>query len=205
MRNYAFDIFQYCKGVIPHYLQKIGDALIWQTMEGLNWITEGGFAWTTGTPSRHLDWIQSLLAPLQVLNATFAAYVNNTRYLLYLTGQVIYLEHYLNDLFDPTLRRIYIDDGALVLPPYLYNKDDFPVYDPLQPHPVFPPGVWFLYNKADDEQIFYLNNKQDFASNGWFIVFVPAAIPLTSSLIDQIKRAVNRYKQAGPTYLIQSF
>lgn len=191
--NYAFNIYLFCKGIIPHFLQKLGDTLIWQTAGGLNWITAGGLYWGTSTPSRHLEWIESLLQPLQTLNAQLAAFVNQTRYLMSLTGQVIYLEHYLNDLFDPIERRIYIDDGALTLPPYLYNQAD--EHEP----------EWYLYNTADGEDPIYLYNIPDYANNGWFIVFVPAAIPLTPTFLNECRRAVNRYKQAGPTYQIQSF
>lgn len=193
MMNYGFNIFLYCKSIIPHFLQKLGDQLIWQTAEGLNWITAGGLFWGTATPSRHLDWVESLLRPLQTLNTSLSDFINETRYLMKLTGQVIYLEHYLNDLFDPVLRRIYIEDGSLVLPPYLYNQADNHL------------PVWYLYNEAEPHHTVYLYNTIEYATNGWFIVYVPAAIPLTPTFLALCRRAVNRYKQAGPTYQIQSF
>jgi len=55
-------------------------------------------------------WVRVLSTPLQTLNNDIEAYKTKIRYELQFNGQVIYLEHRLNDAFDPTLRRIYIDD-----------------------------------------------------------------------------------------------
>lgn len=192
MTNWAINIYEVVRHVIPHFLQKLGNSQYWVTPDDLIWIIPSGLGWGTGTPSRHMGWIKALLAPLQSLHDRFTAKANDTLYIMNITGQVIYLEHYLNDLFDPTLRRIYIGDGTIVLPPYLFNKVDSA-------------PVWHVYNKTDGEPTQYLYNRADYAVQSEFIVFVPSAIILTPILISQIKTAVNRFKQAGVKYSIESF
>ena len=191
--TYGLNIFQYAKELIPKFLRGVSTSTVWVDPSGQAWITAEGQPWGFLAQSRHLDWVESFLQGLQFINDMFGACAQETKYLMSLTGQVIYLEHYLNDLFDPDLRRIYIDDGSLTLPPYLFN-----IVDNNLP-------VWYLYNIADGEPPFYLYNQEDFATGGEFIVFVPSAIVLTDLLIAQIKAAVNRYRMAGARFKIQSF
>jgi len=192
MKNWHIDMYAFCKNLIPHFLQKVGQVLNWVTGSNLIWITPDGQSWGTGTPSRHLDWIKSLLAPLQSLHERFFSKSQETLYIMSITGQVIYLERYLNDLFDNVERRIYIDDGTIILPPYLYNIVDNEV-------------IWYLYNDADDETPFYIYNQIEYSVQGEFVIHVPSAIPLTSLLISQISAAVDRFKQAGVRYKIVPF
>ncbi len=190
--SWSMNIYEVVRHVIPHFLQKLGNSQYWITPDNLMWIIPTGQGWGTGTPSKHLEWIKSLLQPLQSLHDRFSAQAANTLYIMNITGQVIYLEHYLNDLFDPVLRRIFIADGSIVLPPYLYNLVDDEEH-------------LYLYNKADGEAPFYLYNRPDYGGQSEFIVMVPAAIILTPILISQIKTAVNKFKQAGVKYSIENY
>ena len=79
-----------------------------------------------------LAWLASLLQPLQELNDKFAFYAKTTHYDLNFNGQVIYLEHVLNDSYDDLLRRIFIKD------PDLLAFDNF-----------------FLFYKAENQQTNY--------------------------------------------------
>jgi hypothetical protein len=191
--TYGLNIFEFAKELIPKFLRGVTTSTVWIEPGGQSWITAEGQPWGFLANSRHLDWVESWLEGLQFVNNMFDECALETKYLMSLTGQVIYLEQYLNDLFDPVLRRIYIDDGSLTLPPYLYN-----IADDHEP-------VWYLYNIADGEPPFYLYNQEDFNTAGEFIVFVPAAIILTPLLIAQITAAVLRYKQAGARFKIQSY
>ena len=140
---------------------------------------------------RMIAWVNSLIAPLQLLNGDFQSFVSSVRYKMYLTGQVIYLEHYLNDLFDASERRIYISDSLPALAPFLYNKVD---------------GEHLtIYNKSEGQAPVYLYTKEDLSGQNDFIINVPAVIPVTANLEKQIEAAVERYKQAGARYLIQNF
>lgn len=139
---------------------------------------------------RNEQWVQALLAPLQELNDSFYQTTLETKYEASFTGQVIYLEHLLNDSFDPTLRRIYIDDGSdLILPPFVFNKiEDEPLY---------------IYNKIEG-QPFYIYNQIEYSSVDDFIVFVPVAL-LTGSVEILIDRLVRKYKLAAKKFSIQTF
>lgn len=55
-----------------------------------------------------LSWLEVLLWPVVTLNETFVAWVDQKRIELNYNGQTIILEAMLNDLFDPTERRIRI-------------------------------------------------------------------------------------------------
>lgn len=188
MKNYTLNFYQIAKNLLPHFLQK--KALLgWVTSGGFFWVTATGESWGTGEATRHLAWLQSLMAPLQSLNATFVAFVADVRYRLNLTGQVIYLEHYLNDLYDPIQRRIYISDGDPSSPIFVYNKAD---------------GVQdvVIYNKADAQPATYLNTKADFDGQVDFIINIPFDLDLTPILEDKIKASTNIYKPAGRRYRI---
>lgn len=140
---------------------------------------------------RILAFLKAILKPVQLLEDNFVALVSKSRREANFTGQVIYLEHLLNDKFDPTQRRIYIDDGQEnILPPFVFNKiEDRPNY---------------LYNKSENKPKFYLYNKSEFFTSADFVVFVPSSI-LTASLQIEIERQVNYYKQAGKIFEVQGF
>lgn len=185
----SFKIFQFIKNAIPWFLQKGNGSQFWTTPDGSFWMDPDGSFWTIEEgDNRHLAWIRSLVAPIQKLNDWFSSYAAGIVYHLNLTGQVIYLEHYLNDLFDKEIRRIWIEDGTLVLPPFLYNKADNA-------------DIFYLYNKGGNDP-FYLYDKADYDVQEMFIVHIPADLPLDQYLENRIRAAVNRYKQAGSHYKI---
>jgi len=143
---------------------------------------------------RFVAWIGSLLQPVQSLNATFADEAEAIRYALKLNGQVIYLEHLLNDVFDPSLRRIYIDDpiDTQVITAYVFNKAEAqsPLYIYNKVEAVN--GLAVIYNKGE------LNNSTDD-----FIVHVPAA-DLTATAQVQMRFYINKYRIAGKRYSFQT-
>lgn len=133
-------------------------------------------------------WVKVLIRPLQTLNDGFAVYVNDTFYLVSFTGQVIYLEKVLNDLYDPIGTGIYITDGNNIgIPKYVYTKaENRPIY---------------IYNKAESSTPVYVYNKTEYLTSLDFIVNVPAAL-LNPALETQIMGIVERYKLAGKRYTI---
>lgn len=192
MRRFGINIFEVVKHVIPHFLQKSGIVNVWVSPDGQVWIDIYGQSWGTQSSDKHLGWIKSFLSPLQTLINTFRDFAVETFYKLHITGQVVYLEHYLNDQLDNTLRRIYIGDGDLVLPPYLYMKvDGKPIT---------------LYNKSDAEDEFYLYDKDDYlVGQTTFIIYVPASLPITPELEAIIKSLVEPYRMAGALYTIVNY
>ena len=113
--------------------------------------------------------------------------------------ETIYLEHYLNDLYDPNNRGIYISEDQLILPDYLYVNTQKVVPFPPQPTDLT------LYNEADGQPAFYLYNSEDYYFQSHFIINVPSSIPLTDTIKNRISVSTNRYKQAGSIYSIVSY
>lgn len=189
LRTYTIDFYdKIAKDLLPHFLQQKGiDA--WVTATPFPWVTIGGSSWSTGYASRHLKWLACIMAPLQELNTTFKAFVADVRYQMYLNGQVQYLEHYLNDLYDNSLRRIYIEDGDAGTPFFVYNKADGTQNE-------------YVYNKSELETAPVLYNQADYADQVDFIVVIPwSNIPSAEETI--MKAYVNKYKLAGKRFSIQ--
>ena len=135
------------------------------------------------------DYLKAAFKPLQQLNDILFNYRRDTRYKLAITGQVIYLEHYLNDLYDPVLRRIYIADTASIEYDYLYNV-------------VETGGPMYLYNAAEAEPPIYLENYSEIASADSFIVMVPVAVTYDETVM---RSQIDQYKAAGRQYSIDTF
>ena len=190
--RYVFNTYQLIKNIVPYFLQFAGDIANWNDLGGLFWITSSGQQWGSGSDNRHLDWLKSLSKPLFDTYELFRLVTVDILYRMNLTGQVIYLEHYLNDLFNNVERRIIIKDGTLDFPPYIYNKSENE-------------ADLFIYNKSENEDPFYLYNINDYGGEYEFIVCVPAVITLTEELTNRIKSAVNQYKQAGVRYTVESY
>lgn len=189
MISYIIDMYQLAKNLLPHFLQR-KSVLGWITQDNFFWVTATGETWGTGDASRHLAWLRALMAPLSTLNVIFMTAVNDIRYRLYLTGQVIYLEHYLNDLFDPISRRIYIEDGNPTTSFFLYNKADN-VTDPV------------IYNKSEAQPPVYITNRSEAEDDVDFIIYIPFDLVTSQATLEpKIKTSTNRYKPAGRRYLI---
>lgn len=189
LRSYTIDFYdKVAKDLLPHFLQK--KALnAWVTADGFPWVTVSGETWNSGSASRHLKWLACLMKPMDQLNTTFKNWVADVRGQMYLSGQVLYMEHYLNDLYDATLRRIYIDDGDAGTPFFVYNKADLTQNE-------------YVYNKSESETAPVLYNHADYAGQVDFIVVIPwASIPSDDETI--MKARVNKYKLAGKRFSIQ--
>lgn len=132
--------------------------------------------------------LYALVKPLQTLNESFVIFRNAINYKLLFNAQVIYLEHFLNDLYDPINRGIYIEDTADIEYTYLFNKsENRPVY---------------IYNKSEGKPKFYLYNKQEYGGLYEYIIMVPVGISFNELLM---RKQVNIYNNAGRRYLIKTF
>lgn len=191
MRNFSIQIIEVVKKVIPFFLRKQGMSNVWITPEGLFWSTPDSQAWGTTSLDKHLAWIKALLSPLQALFNAFHVFTQESFYKLSFNGQVIYLEHYLNDKLDPSNRGIYISDSTLTVPLYLYMKiDGIPTY---------------IYKKAENQQALHLRNKTEYLNQTSFTIFVPSSLPITPLLEAQIRSLVNPFKLAGAFFTIQNY
>jgi len=189
LRSYTIDFYdKVAKDLLPHFLQKAALSS-WVTSGGFPWVTITGDTWNSGVAMRHLKWLKALMAPMDELNTTFKAWVADIRYQMYLNGQVQYLEHYLNDLYDASLRRIYIEDGNAGVPFFLYNKADGTLNE-------------YIYNKSEGETAPIVYNQADYAGQDDFRVVIPwSTIPSDEETI--MKAYVRKYKLAGKRFSIE--
>ena len=145
--------------------------------------------------SRTVEWIGALLQPLQSLNDGFVEWAADVRYFLAFNGQVVYLEHVLNDTFDNSLRRIYIDDpaGNIAITTYVHNKVE-------QQPPLY------LYNvdDASNENPLVYNQAELFVSDDDFIVYVPVGI-FNPTVEVQMRDLIDQYRIAGKRYSFLTF
>jgi hypothetical protein len=142
---------------------------------------------------KNVDWIGALLAPIQSLNVLFNEYVLGTRYDLSFNGQVVYLEHVLNDMFDDVSRRIYIDDpsGQQVYTPYVFNRVEQQ-----------PPLI--VTNKSEALPTPFLYNTPELVVSTDFVVNVPTSV-LNATVQNQMKALINKYRIAGKRYTFATF
>lgn len=136
--------------------------------------------------NNQINWIKSLFAPLQSLNSDFLDYIQDIRYEVSFTGQVMYLEHILNDVYDPLSRSISIIDGQLSFPPFMFNR--------LENRSIF------LYNNVEGE-LLYLRNQSEFYRQFDFIVIIPFSILQQQEI--QMRALINKYRHAGMRFDIR--
>lgn len=191
MRIWNIDIHKIIKHVIPHFLQKNAMSNVWITPDNFIWFTPTGQAWGSQTSDRHLGWLRALLHPLQLLINSFLEVVHDSFYKVSITGQVIYLEHLLNDKLDSTSRRIYITDGTLVVPPYIYKKSESK-------------PVRYIYKKSENKPSWYLYDSEAYGSQTVkFIIYVPTTMVIDDTLTNLITALINPYRRAGTIFEIK--
>lgn len=137
--------------------------------------------------AKHFAFLNSLVTPLQQLHSLFLQFRENQLYDLKITGQVIYLELVLNDIFDPVQRRIYIEDGEIYEPPVFYEE--------YKNQPVI-----FNEEASASNPIFWNTENIENRINVNFYVWVPSDVVFDTS---RMKAVVNKYKVFGRTYEIR--
>ncbi len=77
-----------------------------------------------------LNWIKALIKPFKQIHQEFLIIREDYILKVAYNGQTLYLEKLLNDTFDNTLRRIYINDYGIINQNYLYKKSELmlPIY-----------------------------------------------------------------------------
>ena len=130
-----------------------------------------------------LAWLQCLVKPAGELYDKFRANRNSNIYMLQHNSQVVYLQAALNDTFDNTGRGIYIIDGAIADPLFVYlNAETQPLWLGLTSEAgttAYPDPQW-LFTNAET------------ANSGLsFIIMAPNSIFFDLSRMNAI---VNRYK-----------
>jgi hypothetical protein len=137
---------------------------------------------------RMLNWLYGFIYPIVLIHITFKKYRKAKLYEIAMNYQVCYLESFLNDRFDFTQRRIYIEDAQTVDQVYLYQDEE------LQP--------LYLYQDDEDQPVYLYQDGESLGDILYdFVVFVPA-----STTFDQNEmRAMIATKLCGKHYKIELF
>lgn len=131
--------------------------------------------------------LYALVKPLQTLNESFVIFRNATEYKLLFNAQVIYLEHYLNDLYDPVNRGIYIEDTADIEYTYLFKDiENRPLY---------------LHKESENTPVF-IKTKSEYNGLYEFIIMIPTGVIYHELLL---RNQVNNYNTAGRRYIIKTY
>ena len=130
---------------------------------------------------RIIGFVIALVAPISWLYDQWLIKRNFDWYRLEHNGQRCKLRKVLNDNLDPSLRRIYIDEGTSFPRRYVYTRAE---------------------NKSKFLGTFYIKSRDEYENTGVdFIVYVPQSI--IDLAIYQLKYLLKYYKLAGKRYMIQ--
>ena len=130
--------------------------------------------------------IKSIIAPIQTLNDQFNTWSLSVRRKLSYNSQVIYLEKLLNDIFDNTSRRIYVQTTNQSIDLELYNTEEGIVKQ-------------YISNASESSESIYIFNNDEVISYD-FIVYIPLDIITQST---RVSGFVNSLKLAGIRFEIQ--
>lgn len=124
---------------------------------------------------------------IQKSYTAFYAFFDTVKYDLTFTGQVISLEHLLNDYYDNTQRRIYIDDVLDEINVFLFNavEDNEKTY---------------IFNTAENEEKTYLFNASELSNIQDFTIYIPSDVVFSEV---QLRRLIDLYKTPGKQYSIE--
>lgn len=134
-----------------------------------------------------VSYLKASFAPLITIQNDFHEFYEEKKYELIFNGQVIMLEHLLNDLFDEVNREIEIDDSEQTINVYWFNNSDENEEN-------------YLFNAAEVSDPYYLFNSSEYDADTDFIIKIPNTVTFDEELL---KFYVNKYKCAGMRYIIQ--
>jgi hypothetical protein len=131
---------------------------------------------------RTLAFLNAMAQPVVIIYQEFLKYREAKLYQLMITPQKCWLERLLNDRYDFTQRRIYIDDGVDQPPTYIYQSTELkPLYL----------GSKIIYSGGESGDL-----KDD------FVVFVPLDLVFENA---EMTSLVKQFKLAGTKFKIQRF
>ncbi|WP_107039978.1 hypothetical protein [Brumimicrobium mesophilum] len=134
-----------------------------------------------------LAFFKACASPLVVSFSTFYQFYEDKKYELLFNGQVIYLEHLLNDQFDNINRGIYITDAP-------QQADQIVLYNENENN-----EETVIFNIPENEPPIVTYNYSEMLAWPDFIVNIPSSVVFNQT---QLKAYVNKYKLAGKNYII---
>ena len=135
-----------------------------------------------------LEFFKVVCSPLQLNYNSFYQFYNDKKYELIFNGQVVYLEHLLNDQFDNVNRGIYITDSPQF-------DDDVVLFNESENN-----EETVFYNESEGEPSVVFYNEAEVQTWPDFIVNVPSAVVFNEI---KMKAYLNKYKLASKNYIIQ--
>jgi hypothetical protein len=148
------------------------------------------YFWRGGSFSAY---IRSMLAPIQTNSDNLLALQQETVDFLQYTGQHKVLEEYLNDLYDPLSRRIFITENNIAgLDPVLFYLSGETVSETL---------TFYLSGESNPAPLaFYLGNEAATGNN--FTVNIPTSIVFD---VDIITAQLRNYVEASKNFNFVTF
>ena len=179
--------------------------------------------------SRMVSYVKLLVSYIEKIYDNYIAFRAVKLYDINFTGQIMYLQKKLRDVFG--CQGITIEDGLLSLPFYLSNQieQDLPIYignNFINEHEysvgesIVYLGKWYHYINTgtgatpdlEDETVvtvggdyeFYLSNQQELSSQNDFVVKIPQAcyVDMTADDFHKMRVIIEYYKLANKTYTI---
>lgn len=139
---------------------------------------------------KHLAYLRSAAKPLKDINDSLIITRDKINFDLSFTGQKIYLQEILNQLFDTASRRIFIENQTDFL------LDNFIHFDVEQKPP------FFLHFEAEGKPPTFFSFETEYGLDFDFVVFVPSTLTFDEN---EMRALVNKYRAAGRTFDIQTF
>jgi hypothetical protein len=135
--------------------------------------------------SKFTNLLYSLIKGISDLNAD----LGKPNYFLNFTNQVIYMEKFLNDTYDPSNNRIYISNNQKTFV-VMFNRVELRLENT------------YLFNRSESAVKTYFKNRFFEPSiNSDYVVFIPASL---SPLTDKITASINLLNPADKTFEIQT-
>lgn len=142
--------------------------------------------------SLHSLWVSVLIGYCSLRQAELKAYRRDNLYLLQFSPSKIYLEHFLNDLFDNMNRGIFISNTEFINPDYRYN--------------LIEDRVTYIFNSDEAASpLVYLYNKDQIDNQAGFIIFIPSSIVLSDVMRLKISNAIDKFNICTIHYKIQNY
>lgn len=137
---------------------------------------------------RILALLNAMAYPVSVIYNDLLVYRSAKLYQLMITGQKCWLERLLNDRYDYTQRRIYIDDSVDKSALYIYKHAE------LKPR--------WIYRHSENKPVYLYTNGESGENKNDFIVFVPMSLAFD---VNEMSSLVKSFKVAGTKFRIQRF
>jgi hypothetical protein len=132
--------------------------------------------------------LQACFQPIVLIHNAFLRYRKAKLYELYINFQVCYLEAFLNDRFDYSQRRIYIDDSQIQGTVYIYKRAEL--------KPIF------LYKRSEDNHVpLYTRGESIGDLLNDFIIWIPDDVVFQEAEL----RAMISSNLSGKRYKIELF